>query len=224
MPTFYMSIPDKALRVALIEQIQLTSDDVVVETNDVSAILADTRLADANTVLILDEQSLDKKTIKFLRDARKEEVRVTILLLGETNPNDADLFTESFRKPLRLGHFLVRLRFYLETAPRLRSTTLTFGPYRLEPQNRQIVIMSNEGIIRLTEKETALLEYLGLRDQPVEREELLAAIWGYNPTIETHTLETHIYQLRRKLDPENKGENWLLNKQGSYLLNREGVE
>ena len=79
-----------------------------------------------------------------------------------------------------------------------------FGSYRLEPSLRHIVIETDGTVIRLTEKETHLLEYLGRNKQPVAREELLAAIWGYDARIDTHTLETHIYHLRRKLDPEGK--------------------
>jgi len=219
MPSFYVYVPNKALRDALIEQIKQSDDMDVIEIADIN--MAPTQ---SDSVLIIDEQTLDKKTLKYLREARKVEMRSTILLLGEVSALESDLFTESFAKPLRLGHFMVRLHFYIEIAPRLRSTQLIFGPYNLETQNRQIVVISNNDIIRLTEKETALLEYLGQSDQPIGREELLAAIWGYNPSIETHTLETHIYQLRRKLDPDNKGDNWLINKQGTYSLSRTGVE
>ena len=112
--------------------------------------------------------------------------------------------------------------FIFEIAPRLRATPLTFGPYRLEPQNRRLSIAGTETVIRLTEKETALLEYLGHRKAPVPREELLAAIWGYDGRIDTHTLETHIYQLRRKLDAEGKGADLLRNENGAYCLDVAG--
>jgi len=82
------------------------------------------------------------------------------------------------------------------------------------------VIDGTDQIIRLTEKETAILEYLGHSTDPVTREELLGAIWGYDARIDTHTLETHIYQLRRKLDPEAKGLDLLVNEQSAYRLNR----
>ena len=71
----------------------------------------------------------------------------------------------------------------------------------------------------LTEKETALLVFLGHSHEPVTRRDILAAVWGYDENIDTHTLETHIYQLRRKLD--GKDENWLINEAGAYRLARE---
>jgi DNA-binding response OmpR family regulator len=97
---------------------------------------------------------------------------------------------------------------------------VVIGVYRLEPQNRQMIQTENGTVIRLTEKETALLDYLAQSTAPVTREELLAAIWGYDGRIDTHTLETHIYQLRRKLDPEEKGDDLLVNEGGSYRLKR----
>ena len=65
------------------------------------------------------------------------------------------------------------------------------------------------------------MAYLGQSPQPVSREELLAAVWGYDARIDTHTLETHIYRLRRKLDPGEKGIHVILSEQGAYSLNRE---
>jgi len=93
---------------------------------------------------------------------------------------------------------------------------VTFGPYRLESQNRRVLRDNEADPIRLTEKETALLVYLAQNKTPSTRQDILANVWGYDERIDTHTLETHIYQLRRKLDRE--GENWLLSEAGAYRL------
>ena len=105
--------------------------------------------------------------------------------------------------------------FHFGTLPQLRKEALIFGAWRFEPQNRQITRQDNGEVIRLTEKETAVLDYLAQSDVPVAREELLAAVWGHDGRIDTHTLETHIYQLRRKLDAEG---HLLANEGGAYCL------
>ena len=120
--------------------------------------------------------------------------------------------------PLRLGHLLARLRYHLEVAPRLRTATLVCGPYRFDPQNRLLTVADTGTIIRLTEKESSLLEFIGDSAVPVAREEILAALWGYDARIDTHTLETHVYQLRRKLDTDPRGAGLLVNEQGAYRL------
>jgi hypothetical protein len=203
-PPLQLLIPDAALHDAVVEQLVLAGFH--------AASVKDADAVAAGAVLIADEAAFDKKLQKTLTAL---DPAPTVLLLGEAGEGAA---SESFAKPLRLGHLLARARFYLETAPRLRATPLSFGPYRLEPQNRRLIVTGGDAVIRLTEKETALLEYLGARREPVAREELLAAIWGYDRRIDTHTLETHIYQLRRKLDADGKGAGLLLNEDGAYRL------
>lgn len=222
MPALHLFIPNTALRDAIAEQLTLDGFEPVHEGGDLAAVLGTEDVA-----VIFDEGVTDKKCLKILREtsvtSNATPNKKRIFLLGEAKSDWGDVpITESFAKPLRLGHLLARLKFYLAASPRLQSAPVTFGPYRFEPQNRQIV-SEGGGVIRLTEKETSLLDYLGQSETPVTREELLAAIWGYDARIDTHTLETHIYQLRRKLDPQKTGENWLVNEQGAYRLRREGI-
>ena len=116
---------------------------------------------------------------------------------------------------MRLGEILDRLNFYRQAV-----TPLSFGPFRLEPQKRQVMLTTTGEIVRLTEKESALLANLAESDKPLAREDLLAAVWDYDARIDTRTLETHIYQLRRKLDPDGKGTEWILHEDGGYRLRR----
>ena len=142
-------------------------------------------------------------------------------MLGGTD--EVEGVTETFAKPVRLGHLLTRVRYYLETAPLLRDRAIAFGPWRLEPQNRRLTRDNDAEPVRLTEKETALLVYLAQSKEPATRRDILANVWGYDERIDTHTLETHIYQLRRKLEGGGKegGENWLVFEDGAYHLARE---
>ena len=73
--------------------------------------------------------------------------------------------------------------------------------------------------IRLTEKETNILKYLyRAGEKPVSREELLAEVWGYNAGVTTHTLETHVYRLRQKIETDPANAKLLLTEAGGYRL------
>ncbi|MDR3425719.1 MAG: response regulator transcription factor [Alphaproteobacteria bacterium] len=208
MPSIFLLISDTSLREAVVEQIK-------------AAKLGEPRVVDpveagASDVVIIDDSEGGNKTAALLRSLAAHSEKPVILLLG--GGDDCEGATETFAKPLRLGHLIARLRYYLETAPLLRPSVIVFGPYRLEPENRRVFCENSAEPIRLTEKETALLVFLAQSPKPATRRDILAAVWGYDERIDTHTLETHIYQLRRKLD--NRGENWLVNEAGVYRLAR----
>jgi hypothetical protein len=209
----HLFIPDTALRDAIAEQLVISKMPFASDKHG----LADALKDDAITAIVLDEAGLDKKNLVALAEATPGHKTVFLLGTGIAGtPND--VISESFPKPLRLGYLLVRLSYYCDVAPRLRGVVVTLEGMRFESQNRQLVNTETEAITRLTEKETALLAYLAQSRKSVSREELLAAIWGYDATIDTHTLESHIYQLRRKLDPEGKGLDILINETSAYRL------
>jgi DNA-binding response OmpR family regulator len=73
--------------------------------------------------------------------------------------------------------------------------------------------------IRLTEKEASILKYLyRAGGKPVTRDVLLDEVWGYNSGVTTHTLETHVYRLRQKIEPNPSQATILLTESGGYRL------
>lgn len=124
-----------------------------------------------------------------------------LLVLGDLPAPLANFgATELFTRPLRLGYFLTRLQFYRRVLAQESDVSFSLGPWLFKPRERTIGLATAVGEpVKLTEKESDLLAYLCAAEGPVSREELLAVIWGYAPQVDTHTLETHIYRLRRKL-------------------------
>ncbi len=161
------------------------------------------------SVLVVDAPDFDAAQVALFLSSTP---RPCLLLLGV----EAESATECFSKPFRLGYVMGRIRAHLEAASLPLAKSFTFGFYRLEPHHRQIHDLKKGTVIRLTEKETALLTFLAQKDAPVSRSDILAEVWGYQEGIETHTLETHIYQLRRKLDRD--GETYLIGENGSWQL------
>lgn len=212
MPDLHLYIPDDSLREAVCEQIAAQKLGTPRVAATVAALAAQSEGQDA-CVAVVDAEGCDPADRAALAAMAARPEKPVLLVLGQAE--DDDPATESFAKPFRLGHLAARLRYYLETAPLLRDTVAVFGPYTLDPRNRRVLRADGE-TVRLTEKETALLVFLARRGAPATRAEILDAVWGYDERIDTHTLETHIYQLRRKLDAE--GGNWLINEAGCYRL------
>jgi DNA-binding response OmpR family regulator len=134
-----------------------------------------------------------------------------VLLLAEGGGDGPD----HLAKPFRLGALLARLSAALGPHGAGQDRTVKIGPYLFQPAAK---LLTGARKVRLTEKETDILKFLHLAGNTVPRETLLHEVWGYNPAVTTHTLETHIYRLRRKIE-ENPGEaKILLTEGGGYRL------
>src|SRR5690606_31953951 len=101
---------------------------------------------------------------------------------------------------------LARMRAHLRQHEQSEDAVFTIGPYTFKPAAKLLLDEEKNQKIRLTEKETAILKFLyRAGDKPVGRDILLNEVWGYNSEVTTHTLETHVYRLRQKIeaDPSN---------------------
>jgi DNA-binding response OmpR family regulator len=121
-------------------------------------------------------------------------------------------------KPFRVSELMARLRAQLRIFDTSEDATFMVGHYTFRPSSRMLLDAAGRKI-RLTQKEAAVLKYLyGAGGQPVERQILLNEVWGYNNAVSTHTLETHIYRLRQKIELDPSNPALLLTKSGSYGL------
>jgi DNA-binding response OmpR family regulator len=123
-------------------------------------------------------------------------------------------------KPFRLGELLARLRRHLAIFDNSDDAVFSIGPYTFRPAAKLLLEGPKNRKIRLTEKEAAILKYLYRADgKPVARQVLLNEVWGYNAAVTTHTLETHIYRLRQKVEPDPANARLLVTESGGYKLN-----
>lgn len=121
-------------------------------------------------------------------------------------------------KPFKFNVLLARIRAHLRSHQSSEDAVFQIGPYEFRPGTKTLTLSDGKRV-RLTEKETSILRYLyraGLK--PVPREELLREVWGYNSGVTTHTLETHIYRLRQKIEPEATAPKLLITETGGYRL------
>jgi DNA-binding response OmpR family regulator len=149
-----------------------------------------------------------------------------IILTGSDGEADVVRGLESgasdyIAKPFRSSELLARLRSQLRVFDRSEEAVFTAGPYTFRPSKKLLQDPAKQKRIRLTDKETAVLKFLYRSETPVEREMLMHEVWGYNSAVKTHTLETHIYRLRQKIEPSPANPSILVTERGGYRLNVE---
>jgi DNA-binding response OmpR family regulator len=222
---------DRALRETLAEQLAVDGEFVAVEA--ASAGEAEDRLnaPDARfDAVILDIGLPDGDGRDLCARLRRQGMKVPIIILtGSDDESDVvrgrDAGANDYiAKPFRLAELLARLRAQMRIFENSEDAVFSIGPYMFRPSAKLLQDMARNRRIRLTEKEAAILKFLyraGTR--PVARQVLLNEVWGYNAAVTTHTLETHIYRLRQKIEPDPSNARLLVTEGGGYRLDPAGV-
>ena len=215
---------DEALRQSLTEQLLLHEEFTTVAVETGAEALALTK-DDHFDLLILDVGLPDMDGRELCRLLRRSEVKSPIIMLtGADSEADTILGLDSgandyITKPFRLGVLLARIRAQMRQHERSEDAIFTLGPYSFRPSAKMLVEADTDRKIRLTEKETAILKYLfRAGDNVMGRDELLNEVWGYNSGVTTHTLETHVYRLRQKLERDPSNAAILVTEPGGYKL------
>lgn len=215
---------DDALRRELAEQLAMHEGFAVVEAADGKQGLAAAK-EDNFAAILLDVGLPDTDGRDLCKLMRKNGIKAPIIMLT-AHDSDADqiLGLESgandyVTKPFRLSVLMARLRAHLRQFEMSDDATFQVGPYAFKPAVKMLLHGNKK--IHLTEKETSILKYLyRVGDKAVSREVLLDEVWGYNAGVTTHTLETHIYRLRQKIEPKPGEVTLLVTEPGGYRLVR----
>ena len=214
---------DDDLREALVEQLSLYDE---FETQEAPNAAAGIKLAEeGHTDLLLMDVGLPdidgREAVKLLR--KKGFKAPIIMLTGHDTDSDTILGLEAgandyVAKPFKFAVLLARLRAHLRSHEQSEDAVFTIGRYSFRPAQK---LMTDEtgAKIRLTEKETSILKFLyRAGEKPVTRDVLLTKVWGYNSGVTTHTLETHIYRLRQKVERDPSNAELLVTEAGGYKL------
>lgn len=215
---------DDALRQSLGEQLHLHEEfeAAEAETGTQGLEMAKAEYYDA---ILLDVGLPDMDGREVCRLMRRSGVKSPIIMLTAAE-SDADTIlaldsgaNDYITKPFRLGVLLARLRAQLRQHEQSEDAVFAIGPYTFRPSAKMLVHNDDQRKVRLTEKETSILKYLYRSGSAVVgRDALLGEVWGYNAGVTTHTLETHVYRLRQKIEADPSHAEILVTEPGGYKL------
>ena len=214
---------DVDLRNTLVEQLGLCSE-FDVEAAGTAGAARDLVRADPFDLVIMDVGLPDmdgREAVKLMRSDgfRGPIVMLTAQTADQDVVNGLDAGANDYvAKPFKFAVLLARLRAQLRQHEASEDAVFRIGPYTFRPGTKMLV--SDKGSkLKLTEKETAILRFLYRAGRKtVGREILLQEVWGYNSSVTTHTLETHVYRLRQKIETNPSSARILLTEPGGYKL------
>jgi DNA-binding response OmpR family regulator len=214
---------DPELRDALTDQLSLHEEfeSAAAENGTKGVQVAKERQVD---LVIMDVGLPDIDGREAVRMLRRNGFKAPIIMLTG-NGSDSDIIlgleagaNDYVTKPFRFAVLLARIRTQLRQHEASEDAIFAIGPYKFWPASK--LLLNQEGRkLRLTEKETSILRYLyRAGERPASRERLLQEVWSYNSGVTTHTLETHIYRLRQKIEKDATAPAILVTAPGGYKL------
>lgn len=214
---------DPDLRELLCEQLQIEGEFYTISAKSATEGLEAAK-AQRPELILLDVDLPDLNGREVCRALREAGVITPVIMLtasageAETIAGLDSGASDYVTKPFKFNVLLARIRAQLRNHEQSQDAVLKLGPYEFRPAAKLLTDAKGRKV-RLTDKEASILRYLH-RAGPsaVSREELLTEVWGYNAAVTTHTLETHVYRLRQKIEPHPGPARLLLTELGGYRL------
>lgn len=217
---------DNEFRNSLSEQLGLLDEFKISQAATGNDALMAVKTADVDLIL-LDVELGDLEGFEVCRLIRAGGQNMPIIMLTALDTDSDTVLALDYgandyvAKPFRFGVLLARIRAQLRDHEKFQDATFNIGTYKFRPSVRLLVDESSGRQVKLTEKESAILKYMcQAGETTVYRDDLLRDVWSYNSTVTTHTLETHIYRLRRKMETDPSKAKCLLTETGGYRLVR----
>lgn len=217
---------DESLRTSLAEQFQLHEGVIVHQAADGKGAL---ELLEKHQyeVILLDVGLPDMDGRDLCRFMRRRGVKTPVIILSGQD-SDADMVlgldsgaNDYVAKPFRFRVLLARVHAQRRQFELSDDATFAIGPYSFQPSARLLVDAETKRTLHLTSKEAGILKYLcRAGNRPVSREVLLDEVWGYHSAATTHTVETHVYRIRRKIEPNPAAAQILVTEAAGYRLAR----
>jgi len=214
---------DDDLRETLMEQLSLYEEFALLQEANATKAMQTAKSGQVD-LLIMDVGLPDMDGREAVKLLRKGGFKAPIIMLtGHDTDSDTILGLEAgandyIAKPFRFAVLLARIRAQLRQYEQSEDATFTIGPYIFKP-SQKLMTTEDGKKIRLTEKEAAIIRYLyRAGEKVVTRDILLEEVWGYNSGVTTHTLETHVYRLRQKIERDPSNAEILVTENGGYKI------
>ena len=215
--------PDGLLKNTLLDQVSLNKDFEINEVSDLKAIQYQLNKSSFDLIIM----GTDKKAYSLCSIGKFiKEVKITniILFMIEARTSETSSFIEStekhyfIEKPFRINHLNKKIATILAKISNSHEVTYKIGPFIFLPL-KKILMLGEKTKVELTEKEVAILKCLiSSGEEAVDRDTLLKQVWNYSPDVTTHTLETHIYRLRQKLEIDASIPRLIISKDGGFTI------
>ena len=168
--------------------------------------------ADSADIIVIDEN------IKILEDLLQKDLKAPLIFLSFAEESDNSK-VYNISKPFSLSLFLDNLKASINKFENSAEGVLEFNDYVLYPTRKEILNLRNNETTKLTEKEVSIIKYLYKnKDKIVGKQDLMQEVWGYVADVATHTVETHIYRLRQKVEHDTPSAQLILTSEGGYQL------
>lgn len=209
----------------LSDQIQLTGEFEIYTSP--TAINADEIIKSQNIEIILFSHTGSlEETAQICKKWREKNMNMPVFIITNIQDDSEAIrlldagANDYLSKPFRMTLLVARLRAHLRQYDRSSDAILSIGPYWFRQDSATLIHKDSKEEIRLTDKEAHILRHLyHAAPHVVGREKLLDEVWGYTGNISTHTLETHIYRLRQKIELTPHNASILVTENRGYRLN-----
>ena len=201
-----ISIGNKEFNLSLIEIKQFLKFHLFVEDD-----FKDTINFEDYDVIMIYEKNLNQKKINFLNKLDK-----IVVLVSE---QDSKSFSNRFsliKLPTKIDdinsiilNLDIKRKFSLNSSIKIKDFTLNINERKISRNNE---------FIEITEKEIELIKILLNSKIPVKKDKILNSVWKYSKDADTHTVETHIYRLRKKMKDKFNEQNFIINKKDGYII------
>ena len=215
--------PDRLLKNTLLEQISLNKDFDINEVSTLEGILYQLKKSSFDLIVM----GTDREAYSFCsvsRYIKEAEIPNIVLFMIEAETSRTASFEENrekhdfIEKPFRIHHLNKKISTILAKISNSNEVTHKIGPFIFFPLKKALML-GEKTKVELTEKEVAILKCLISSDEEtVDRDTLLRQVWNYSPDVTTHTLETHIYRLRQKLEIDASIPRLIISKDGGFTI------
>jgi len=215
--------PDRLLKNILLEQISLNKDLEIIEISNLEDIQYQLKKSSFDLIILgTDRENYTPSSIRqFIREA---EIANIVLFMVEAQISETSFFEETTEKhyfierPFRIHSLNKKISTILAKISNSNEITHEIGPFIFLPL-KKILKLGAKIKVELTEKEVAILKCLiSSGEEAVDRDTLLRQVWNYSPDVTTHTLETHIYRLRQKLEIDASIPRLIISKDGGFKI------
>ena len=165
------------------------------------------KLSINNDIILIHEDEDQSKNLSKIK---------TVKILATSNKKDSKLFDNIIKLPTTLKEINETIENTLAKVKFNQNSSIKLKEYLLNKNEKKLT--KNDDFVILTEKEIQLLELLLNNNDPVSKNKILSTVWNYSTDADTHTVETHIYRLRKKINDKFFDSKFILNnKQGYYF-------